>query len=83
MTIKSGYPLQIGVHFQRTISLAWNGLFQKFQSLKLIVFLCSIYSSIACALWHFGMDFLGGFLFVDFTLACSQPTVLINRLHSH
>ena len=26
MTNKSWYPLQMGVHFQRTISLAWNGL---------------------------------------------------------
>ena len=29
MTIISGYPLQMGVHFQRTISLVWNGLFKK------------------------------------------------------
>ena len=38
MTIKSWYWLHIWVNFLRTISLAWNGLFQKFQSLKLLVF---------------------------------------------
>ena len=37
--LKVDIDRKIEVNFQMTISLAWNELFQKFQSLKLIVFL--------------------------------------------
>ena len=49
MTIKSRIPLQMGVHFQKTLSLAWIGLFQKFQSLKSI-FICSYIVKIICSI---------------------------------
>ena len=57
MTIKSWIPLQMGVHFQKTISLASIGLFQKFQSLKSI-FICSIQIGIQTKLWLTNANFI-------------------------
>ena len=76
-----------------TISEAWNEVFPKCQSLKLIVYFAlsfrrrkkchshltielnlRIYSLVPCT---------GGFIFIDFTLACCQPNIFTNHVLNH